>query len=187
MKRMIYLISTLFLTSCFYYEETLVLNNDSSGTLEIDVEFGKLISMLSQFDSKHEFEFDTKKDLKLPKGMELISVEDDYRKGRRFINMKFSFEDINDVSHVNIKNNKAKFEFDSFFHEIEFDGTRYHRVIELEKAKKKEDELPKFLKNMIDLSFTFHLKLEDTEQKTWTYSFDRIAGNKNIVMTAEVD
>lgn len=208
----ILLIILVMISGCFEYEEVLVLNKDSSGTMEVDLWFNKDVNIededfrLSQ--EKEEMESDIREKYTSDK-VKLIAYEMNEKGDRKHVNFKVAFNHVLDLNEL-----KQFSENDIAFRKVNgrmnFDRTLYLNHDDTSddedvEEKEDEDEDPSnLLERMVlalvdeflqDIKFRFEVitpsKIKETNSEfttgkkraTWSYRLSDIIKDKKVTLS----
>lgn len=174
----------ILLTSCFQYEEEMVLKKDGSGEVTIRFVFGRFISSFMDMDDKDHKEIKFR--LKNSDGLKILDENVSERRGRRVYEVTVQFDNYRDLRNLDIEAENYDDDIDmdvkDFFEDISFDGENFTRRIEMDHDNNDKDEVPRFVTKMVDVEFFFSLKIEGKNTKEWTYDLNDLVSKDDLVM-----
>jgi hypothetical protein len=185
MKLAVLLMCIFLLSSCFQYEEELNIKKDGSGTVVMRMKLSKMISFFESLDDDQDDEIDFKDDFKFNNvdGIEILKEQSYKKKGKKIYEVELKFDDYKKLSkirfnnkHINLKNNKKKRNnsdlMDNLFQDLSIENGKYIRLIELNNEVDGDEDIPRFVKDMLDIEFSFKATIEGIGNKTWIYDMD---------------
>ena len=186
MKRVLTaILALLFITSCFQYEEDMVLKKDGSGEVTVKFVFGKFISSMMDLDEdmdKQKIKFYLRND----KGLKILDESVYERNGRRVYEVSIKFDHYKYLKNLDLESDEygddMEMDIRDFFDDISFDGKSYERRIDLDNNDNDDEDVPRFLSKMVDIEFHFSVQIEGSKSKDWTYDLNDLANKENLIM-----
>ena len=185
MKKALLLTCVLILSSCFQYEEELNIKKDGSGTVIMKMKLSKMISFFESLDDDSDNEIDFKEDFKFNnvEGIKIVKEQTYKRKGKKVYEVELKFDDYKKLakirfnnSHINLKNKRKNGNngdlMDNLFEDMLIENGQFTRLIDLNNDNDDDDDIPRFVKDMLDIEFSFKATVEDIGDKTWVYDMD---------------